>query len=187
MKYILQHKGTVKIETERLVLRKFTIYDAKDIFNNWASDVDICKYLRWTKHKNINETINLLNNWIYEYENKSFYQWAITIKESGFLIGSIGLFIINEHDLCGDIGYCISKECWKQGFATEAVKSILKFAFNEVEFNRIETYHSINNPASGKVMIKSGMTFEGVAEEKYKSNLGFEDCNMYSIVKKNLK
>ena len=92
------------------------------------------------------------------------------------------MFIVNKYDLCGDVGYCIGKKYCGQGILTEALKTILNFAFETVGFNRIETYHSINNPASGKVMQKCGMTFEGIAKQKYKSISGFEDSNMYSII-----
>jgi len=63
----------------------------------------------------------------------------------------------------------------------------LGFAFENIGFNRIETYYSINNAASGRVMQKSGMIFEGFAKQKYKSTSGFEDCNMYSIIKEDFK
>jgi len=91
--------------------------------------------------------------------------------------------VVNETDLCGDFGYSISRKYWGQGIATEALKAVLKLAFETVGFNRIESYHSTKNPASGKVMQKAGMKFEGLARQKYKSNVGFEDSNLYSILK----
>jgi len=184
---MLNHTGTVKIETERLMLRRFTIDDADSMFNNWASDNDICKYMRWTRHENKEETMNKISSWVDSYNNKSFYQWAITLKENDEPIGAIGLFIVNEFDLCGDVGYCVGKKYWGQGIATEALKAVLQYAFGIIGFNRIETYHSINNPASGRVMEKCGMTFEGLARQKYKSVQGFEDSNMYSILREDFK
>ena len=184
---MLNHNGTVKIETERLILRRFTIGDVDSMFNNWASDDEICKYMRWTRHENKEETKEIIDSWIDSYSKKSFYQWAITLKGNDEPIGAIGLFVVNEFDLCGDVGYCISKKSWGQGIATEALSAVLNFAFEIVGFNRIETYHSINNPASGRVMQKSGMVFEGLARQKYKSICGFEDSNMYSILKEDYK
>lgn len=73
-----------------------------------------------------------------------------------------------------------------QGIASEALKSVLKFAFKTVGFNRLESYHSVNNPASGEVMQNAGMKLEGLARQKYRSNIGFEDCNMYAILKEDL-
>ena len=184
---MLNHKGTIEIETQRLILRRFTSEDSDSMFNNWASDEDISKYMRWEKHKNIEETKTIINQWLLDYNRASFYIWAITLKESDEPIGSIGLFVINENDVCGDVGYSIGKKYWGQGITTEALRAVLGFAFENIGFNRIETYHSINNPASGKVMQKSGMTLEGFARQKYKSICGFEDCNMYSILKEDFK
>lgn len=184
---MMNHIGTTKIETERLILRSFAIEDADSMFNNWASDNDICKYMRWIQHENKEETKKVLSSWIDSYSKKSFYQWAVTLKGNDEPIGSIGLFVVNESDLCGDVGYCIGKKYWGQGIMTEALTAVLEFAFETIGFNRIETYHSVNNPASGRVMQKSGMTFEGMARQKYKSMCGFEDSNMYSILKEDFK
>jgi [ribosomal protein S5]-alanine N-acetyltransferase len=184
---MLNHKGTIEIETQRLILRRFTRDDSDSMFNNWASDGDISKYMRWQQHENIEDTKSIIKQWLLDYNRASFYIWAITLKESDEPIGSIGLFVINENDLCGDVGYSLGKKYWGQGITTEALRGVLGFAFENIGFNRIETYHSINNPASGKVMQKSGMIFEGFAKQKYKSIFGFEDCNMYSILKEDYK
>jgi len=153
------------------------------MFSNWANDMDVCRFMRWTPHKDKEESRDILNGWLEAYSRESFYQWAITLKTSKEPVGAIALAVINEYDLCGDIGYCIGKKHWGRGIVTEALKAVLNFAFTSVGFNRIEAYHSINNPASGKVMQKAGMTFEGMAKQKYRSITGFEDSNMYSIIK----
>ncbi|MBH1942576.1 GNAT family N-acetyltransferase [Mobilitalea sibirica] len=184
---MLEHKGTMSIETDRLLLRRFLQSDAKSMFHNWTNDEDVCKYMRWPKHKNINETRDIIAGWINSYNKLSFYLWAITLKESDELVGSIVLFVVNENDHSGDVGYCLGKRYWGKGIATEALKAVLNYAFFKINFNRIETYHSINNPASGKVMQKCGMVFEGLAKQKYKSTIGYEDCNMYAILKENFK
>jgi ribosomal-protein-alanine N-acetyltransferase len=184
---MLNHKGTIEIETQRLILRRFISDDSDSMFNNWASDEDISKYMRWKHNESIEETNIIISQWLLDYNRTSFYIWAIILKENDEPIGSIGLFIINENDACGDVGYSVGKKYWGLGIATEALKAVLGFAFKNVGFNRIETYHSTNNPASGKVMQKSGMTFEGFAKQKYISISGIEDCNMYSIIRDDFK
>lgn len=183
----MYHLGTKIIETERLILRRFTINDVEHVYNNWTSDSEVSKYMRWEHHKNIIETELKIKDWLNRYSHNNFYQWAITYRSIDEPIGAIGLFVVNESDMCGDFGYSISRKFWGMGIATEALKAVLKFAFDNVGFNRIESYHSINNPASGKVMLKAGMKFEGLAKQKYKSNVGFEDSNMYSILKEDFK
>ena len=181
--HMLNHIGTITLETEKLILRRFTADDTEAVYNNWTSDNEISKYMRWEHHKNINETRIKIDDWLERYNKNNFYQWAIIIKGSDEPIGAIGLFVVNESDMCGDFGYCISIKYWGRGITTEALRAVLNLAFEVVGFNRIESYHSINNPASGKVMINAGMKFEGLARQKYRSNVGFEDCNMYSILR----
>ena len=180
---MLNHQGSISLKTQRLELRSFTVNDAEKMFYNWASDRDVCKYMRWNVHQNVEETRTIINNWINCYSKLSFYQWAIVLSGVNEPIGAIGLFVVNENDLTGDVGYCIGKQYWGQGIVSEAFEAVLEFAFNKIGFNRIETCHSINNPASGKVMQKVGMVFEGHARQKYKSITGFEDCKMYAILK----
>lgn len=183
----LSHVGTQILETDRLILRRFTIDDTKAVYNNWTSDSEVSKYMRWHHHNSIEETESKINDWINRYKHNNFYQWAITLKGSDEPIGAIGLFVVNESDMCGDFGYSISRKCWGMGVASEALKAVFKFAFETIRFNRIESYHSVNNPASGKVMFKAGMKLEGLARQKYKSNVGFEDSFMYSILKEEFK
>lgn len=89
----------------------------------------------------------------------------------------------NKLEKC-EIGYCIGKAFWNQGIVTEAFKAIIKFALEEVGFNRITGRHHIDNPASGKVMEKCGLQYEGHLRQILKNKFGeFVDCKYYSILK----
>lgn len=180
---MLSHMGTVEITTESLLLRRFTAEDAENVYNNWTSDSEVSKYMRWESHKNIEETEEKINDWLERYEKNNFYQWAITYRGSNEPIGAIGMFVVNEADLCGGFGYLVGRKYWGQGITTEALEGVIKFAFEAVGFNRVEAFHSVKNPASGKVMQKAGMKLEGSMRQKYKSNIGFEDCDMYGMIK----
>ena len=69
----MNHMGTVKIETKRLLLRQFTESDALPAFNNWTSDEKVTEFLRWPTHKSIDITKNVLKDWIKFYEKNNFY------------------------------------------------------------------------------------------------------------------
>lgn len=69
----MDHKGTLTIETERLVLRRFYEEDAKTAYINWTSDEKMTKYLRWSAHSSANITIHLINDWVKSYSKKDFY------------------------------------------------------------------------------------------------------------------
>lgn len=73
----MNHKGTKTIETERLILRRFTKDDVCYVYRNWTSDEAVTRYLRWPTHKDISVTERVINEWIASYENPAYYQWAI--------------------------------------------------------------------------------------------------------------
>ncbi|MBF4691982.1 GNAT family N-acetyltransferase [Fusibacter ferrireducens] len=180
---MIKNQGTVELETNRIILRRFTMEDADAMFNNWASDEEISRYMRWPFHRQVAETKQIINSWLELYKRENFYLWGIVLKETNTLVGSINLFAVNEFDACGDVGYCIGRAFWGKGIASHALQAVIEYAFNTIGFNRIESYHAIQNPASGKVMSNVGMQFEGSAKQKYRSNQGYEDCNMYAIIK----
>ncbi|WP_461206770.1 GNAT family N-acetyltransferase [Clostridium sp. DL1XJH146] len=178
------HIGTKKIETERLILRKFTPSDAKDMYKNWASDDNVTKYLTWPAHDNITITEKILSEWISNYNNIEFYQWAIELKETSEVIGSISLVSIDNNNENCEIGYCIGKVFWNKGIVTEAFSALIDFLFNDIGFQRITGRHDIDNPASGIVMQKCGLKYEGTLRKIIKNSKGIlVDCKYYSILK----
>lgn len=183
---MLTHCGTVELKTERLILRRFEIEDAAQMFNNWSSDEQVARYMRWGAHKDINDTKTVLIKRIEKYNDIKTYLWAITLKETNEPIGSIGLICSNEYDMCAKVAYCLGRSYWGKGIAAEALREVIRFGFLKVNLNRIEAYHSINNYASGKVMQKAGMKFEGRLRQKYRSHNGFQDCDMYAILRDDL-
>lgn len=179
----MNHKGTVTLESDRLILRKFKMDDAESVFSNWTSDSEVAKYMRWDAHISVDETKDFLADIIESYNNPNTYLWAIVPKDMDIPIGIISLMVSNEYDMCGEVAYCIGRKYWGNGFMTEALRTVLYYGLREVGFNRIEAYHAIANPASGKVMLKAGMKYEGMMRQKYRSHIGFEDCNLYAILK----
>lgn len=179
----MNHIGTKTLETERLILRKFKDEDASDLFNNWASDSNVTKYLTWPTHENLDTSKYVIGLWLNEYSNSDHYNWCIELKEDGQAIGSISVVSIDENVEAVEIGYCIGKEYWDKGIVTEAFSSIIKFLFEEVDVKRIVAKHDTNNPASGAVMKKCGLKFEGVNRKAGKNNTGICDMAVYSILK----
>lgn len=185
---MLKHVGTQKIETERLILRKFEISDAEKMFENWTNDSENVKYLSWNAHKNANETKKILTDWISNYSKNNYYRWAITLKDTGELIGGIDIILILEHIDCVEFGYVLSKKFWNKGFMTEALEATQKFMFEKVNAHKIQARHDTKNSASGKVMVKTGMKLEGVLRESDKSNKGeWVDMTIYSILREEWK
>ncbi|NLL31433.1 MAG: GNAT family N-acetyltransferase [Clostridiales bacterium] len=179
----MKHLGTLEIETDRLKLRKFKDGDAQAMFNNWAKDKEVTKFLTWPTHKSVEVTESLLSEWIKNYSDNKFYQWAIVLKENGDEpIGSISVVGMREEIDMVQIGYCIGRKWWQQGITSEAFKGIIKFLIEEVGVKRIETHHDLNNPNSGKVMLKCGLQYEGTLRKADINNQGICDIAIYGLL-----
>lgn len=178
----MEHLGTKKLETPRLILRPFRLTDAKAMYQNWANDKEVTKYLTWPCHSSIQVSENILTDWISQYDNRAYYQWAIELKEMGEPIGSIGVVKQKEDIHMVHIGYCIGQKWWRKGITSEALNALISFFFREAGVNRIESRHDPNNPNSGKVMIKCGMKYEGTMRKADLNNQGICDYSMYSIL-----
>ncbi len=180
---MLNHQGTKKLETERLILRRFKIEDYVEMYNNWACEDAVTKFLTWQTHTNQDVTKSVLADWIPKYENKDFYNWAIELKEENRLIGNISVVSLREETLSAILGYCMGSKWWGKEIMPEAGKAVLKYLFEEVGFNRIAANHDKNNPKSGRVMQKIGMTYEGTLRSAGFCNQGIIDDVRYSILK----
>ncbi len=180
---MLTHKGTQTIKTERLTLRRFKVTDADAMYNNWAKDERVCRFLTWDPHESAQATAELLKLWCADYEKNDWYQWAIVKGDT--LIGSISVVRLSEQHEFAELGYCIGYEYWGHGYTAEAAKAVINYLFSQVNLNRIEICHAVKNPASGAVARKCGLTFEGTKKQEFKSRSGeFLDISFYGITKK---
>ncbi|ERI93319.1 acetyltransferase, GNAT family [Clostridiales bacterium oral taxon 876 str. F0540] len=178
----MKNLGTKRIETKRLVLRKFELTDAEAMYRNWASDDKVTQFLTWPTHKDIEVSRKVLEMWVKDYSEDNNYQWCIELKSIGEAIGSIGVVDYKENIEAVEIGYCIGSEYWGQGITTEALKALIEFFFEEVGVNRIEARHDPVNANSGKVMLKCGLKYEGTRIKADRNNSGICDVAMYGII-----
>ncbi len=178
----MRHTGTKTIETTRLTLRRLELSDAEMMFYNWTSDDKVTLFLRWDAHKTIDDTKNMIQQWLNSYQEDSTYYWGIYLRD-GEMIGSIGVTITSEHDLKGELGYKIGSRWWNQGYSSEAARAVIDYMFRNTDIERIDAFSSVKNPASGKVMEKAGMQYEGLLRHYYKTRDGFHDCSLYGIIR----
>ena len=181
---MLTHKGTQTIETPRLILRKAVREDAEPMFRNWASDPEVTKFLTWPAHGSVAISDMVIGSWLPEYEKTNYYQWMIDLKELGEPIGSIS--VVRQRDDIGEaeIGYCIGKNWWHKGIVSEALTAVIHYLFAEVGMNRISARHDPNNPHSGGVMRKCGMTYEGTTRSSDRNNQGICDAALYALLRR---
>lgn len=178
-----EHKGTQTIETPRLILRRAVIGDAEAMYRNWASDPEVTRFLTWPPHESVEVSRQILQSWIDEYENDSYYQWMIVLKEFGEPVGSITGMSPDDAVSSVEIGYCIGQKWWHQGIMTEALQAVLRYLFEVCGFQRILARHDSNNPHSGNVMQKCGMKFEGLFRQAGRNNQGICDEVQYALLR----
>lgn len=140
------------LTTERLTLRPFREGDAPAMYKNWTYDERVARYCRWQAHESLAETEAYLGMCL-----KAEYCWAITLTGTDEPIGCVDL--VGENDIgVPEIGYVLSHEYWGRGIMTEAAAAVISELFR-CGCERLGACHSVDNPASGRVMEKCGMTY----------------------------
>ncbi|MBR0406497.1 MAG: GNAT family N-acetyltransferase [Clostridia bacterium] len=170
------------LETERLILRPLRMRDAEDLFA-YAKDPEVSRHVLWDAHKTLSDSRQFLRAAIRQYRRGLPGSFAITIKPSGRMIGTIGFMWINPEYKSAEVGYSLSREYWNCGIMTEALREVVRFGFEDLALNRIEAQHEISNPASGKVMAHAGMQYEGTLRQRIKNKGCFVDVALYAILR----
>ena len=168
--------------TERLLLRSLILEDATDV-QRLAGDRDIAATLANMPHPYED---GMAEKWIrscYEqFEKDEALNFAITLRTDRNLIGGIALRLDQKNERA-ELGYWIGKPYWNCGYATEAAKAIVAYSFEVLKLNRIYAYHFTRNPASGRVLEKVGMRYEGYRRQHTKRWENFEDSMGYGMLK----
>ena len=144
------------LETERLLLRKFTLDDAEEMFSNWASDPEVTEYLTWTPHTCIDTVRMIINDWLIDYEDEKTVRYAIVEKESGTLMGSVDIVeFVGEKPM---IGYCMGKKFWGKGYMTEAGRALIDYLFS-LGYDALVICADSRNNRSLRVIEKLGFKY----------------------------
>ena len=180
----MEHLGTKVLETSRLLLRPFCEADYMAMFENWASDDEVTRYLSWPTHTSPEMTRGWLAFRESQYGNPAYYGWAIVLKETGEVVGDISCVSIDEEIGAAEIGWVLSRRFWGQSIVPEAGRRVIDFLLDEVGFRRVWAYHDAQNPKSGRAMIKCGMRYEGtLSQAGLNKNKQLFDKVVYSILR----
>lgn len=153
------------------------------MYNNWAKDKEVTKFLSWPAHENLKMTEEYISFLTDNYKKSDSYDWAIELKEIGEVIGSIGVVYYKEEIQSMHIGYCIGRKWWHKGITSESLSAVIKYLMEDVKVNRIESRHDIMNENSGKVMMKCGLKYEGTLRQSDINNSGICDTAWYGLLK----
>lgn len=163
------------IETERLIIRKFTIDDAPKLIA-LRSDTEVNRYLGGTKMQNPGAVEKRMEFYIDCYAKYGFGMSAMIWKETGEMIGWSGLQPLQETGKI-EVGYGMAKDFWRRGIGFECAKAWLEYGFTKTDLEKIYAIAVPENTGSWRIMEKLGMSFDGI-----ENHYGL-DCKLYSITK----
>ena len=170
------------LTTERLILRPFRMADAADV-QRLAGDYAVAATTLRIPHPYED---GMAEQWIATlepaFEKREHIALAITVREDGALLGAVGLTpdVANQS---AELGYWIGKPYWGQGYATEAARALVRFGFERLGLNRIYAHHFAHNPASGRVLQKAGLSYEGYLPQAVRKWERFVDVVLYGVVR----
>ncbi len=174
-----------KLETERLILDAPKEHDLENIAKILNNEI----YSKNTINIPFPYTFDSARFWFTlsenGFKNENQYIFAIRLKDSQKIIGGIDLGIDKNFNKA-ELGYWLDEDFWNQGFATEAVIKIIDFGFKHLKLKRIFATHFDFNPASGKVLEKSGMKKEGELKAHTKKGNIYHNHILYAIINEDL-
>lgn len=171
------------LETPRLILRKLTMADAEDMYE-YACDREIALNGLWLPFETMQDSIDDVEETLEGYASGDLLDWAVEHKADRKMIGRLGLHSYHLRDARADLGYAYNRSYWRQGYATEAGRKVLEFAFEVLKLNRVSASVLPDNVGSLGVLKNLGMQFEGVRREFTTLRGKPEDLHSYSILRR---
>lgn len=171
------------IETKRLILRKIDFKDEKQLFE-LLSNPEVARFDYFYPIKSSTEAREFIEKYDEELAENEEITWGISLKESNKLIGLCCLGDFDDGARRAEIGYDIIQREWGKEYATEAVKVVINFGFNNINLNRIEATITPGNYASVRVLEKLGFIQEGIVRERDLIKGKLEDGIIMSILKR---
>jgi RimJ/RimL family protein N-acetyltransferase len=170
------------IRTDRFVLRDLEEADWQDV-HRYASDPEVVRYMDWGPNTE-DETEKFIQQSIASQKEqpRKSYTLAIVLKEDDELIGSCGIHVSDPNNREGWIGYCLNRHFWRQGYATETARALLRFGFDHLDLHRIFALCDPRSIASAHVLEKVGMQREGHLRERKLAKGKWHDELLYAIL-----
>lgn len=173
------------ITTKRLLLRMFQTEDASEV-TKLCNNYNIFKNTLYLPYPySIEDALSWIENHIENFNDNRSYEFAITDKVTGKLYGAIAL-TNNQNFNNGELAYWVGETFWGNGYATEASKAIIEFAFTEKQYHKVYARYFNSNLSSGRVLQKIGMKQEGILKDHVMKEKQYKDLVYYGIIKHKL-
>jgi RimJ/RimL family protein N-acetyltransferase len=170
-------------QTDRLHARPAAVGDAQVLFDHYASDAAVARYMTWQPHRDVSETLAFLRRCEQVWDDGTAFPWTLRMKSSGDFVGLIEARI---HPPAVDMGYALVRRWQKQGLMTEAAGALIQWALARPEIFRVWATCDVENEESARLLERVGMQREGTLRRWIlHPNVSDEprDCYCYAIVK----
>lgn len=174
------------IEASRVRLRHIENADINSLYDIF-SDSEALRCWGSPPFAERADAVNYLADINANFEKKTLFQWGISLKPDDKIIGTTTLFHLDEKNRRAEIGYALNREFWGKGYVTEALNSVFRFAFDELNLHRIEADVDPRNNASIKILEKFGFQKEGYLRERWFSGDEIQDAFFYGLLKSDWK
>ena len=151
-----------EIRTARLLLRKPRVIDAPLMFNAYAQDPVVTRYLVWRPHANIAETRAVIDRFLTAWERQEGFCWFLFATDTGEMIGSIAARPENEGF---NLGFLLARAYWGNGYMPEAIAAVVDWAFTEPSVSRVSAACDMENHASARALEKAGFVRQRILHE----------------------
>lgn len=175
-----------QLESERLIYREVKLEDVEDIFKIY-SDPEVAKYDWYEPINTKDRAISIINNYKDEFKNKEEITWGVARKDDNKIIGFCNLGDFDDDAIRSEIGYGFKRSEWNKGYATETIKTLVKFGFQSMCLNRVEAIVTLGNDASVKALKKANFVQEGISRERTFMKGEFVYDVILAIIKKDYK
>ncbi len=171
------------INANRVSLRPITERDIESLFDIF-SDPQVMRYWSSPPLKDLEEARGLLNNIHDLFQRRLYFQWGIARRLDDTLIGTSTLFHIESNNHRAEIGYALGRAHWGKGYMQEALTALLRYAFGELNLERIEADVDPRNEASIRTLERLGFKKEGYMRERWRVNGEIQDALFYGLLRR---
>jgi ribosomal-protein-alanine N-acetyltransferase len=171
------------LRTERLELRPLTPADAPAMAA-YAADPELSALMTWEPHRSAADSLAFIEGLVLPAYAKGVPRaWGICLGAGGPLIGSMGLDWVSEPNRCMSLGYVLARAQWGKGYATEAGRAVVAWAFPALGLERLQADCSTENASSAKVLKKIGLKYEGTLRAYARLKGRQHDMELYARTK----
>ncbi len=177
----LKHCGSITLYTSRLILRRLELSDAESMHRNWASSVEVYKYMTSSRMPSLDDVRYFIRKKQQDYSSPELYYWGIVLPESSEVIGMVTVTEISNAQRSGNIAYALGTPWWGRGYAREAVEEVFKLMFGPVGIKKMYGCHFSENTRSGNVLKAAGMKYLGRTKDRVYHKGNFLYCENYEL------